>query len=224
MNMDEPLNSEENGRASALRSTIGQTLKSQAIILGSIVALMWFLEILDKLILGGALDGWGVKPLTAIGLRGILFMPFLHKGFIHLLANTVPFVVLGWLVMVRRTADFYIVTVIAMLVGGLGVWLLGGSHIHIGASGLVFGYFGYLVFRAYFERSLKSFAIALVVIIFYGGLFLSLFVVRAGISWQGHLFGFAGGVLAAYWLVKNGSEANGEESPPPDDNGIRILD
>jgi membrane associated rhomboid family serine protease len=206
--MDESMDSGENDRTGETISDIGQTLKSQIIILGSMVALMWFLELIDGLFFSHSLDNWGIKPRTVVGLRGILFMPFLHRGFGHLLANTVPFVVLGWLVMVRRTADFFIVTGMTMLVGGLGVWLLGGTNsVHIGASGLVFGYFGYLVLRAYFERSLRAFAIALVVVLFYGGLFFSLVVLRSGISWQGHLFGFAGGVLAAYWLVKNGAEA-----------------
>ena len=106
----------------------GRTMRSQVMILGSFIALVWFLELVDWLIFRGSLDSLGIKPRTLTGLRGILFMPLLHDGLGHLLANTVPFIVLGWLVMLRRTADFFIVTVVTMAVSGLGVWLFGGSH------------------------------------------------------------------------------------------------
>ena len=180
----------------------GQRLKSQAIILGGFVALIWLLEIVDWIILNGSLDNLGVRPRTLPGLVGIVFMPFLHNGFGHLLANTVPFVILGWLVMLRRTADFFVVTAITMLVGGLGVWLFGGSATtHVGASVLVFGYFGFLMLRAYFERTLWAIVLAIVVFIFYGGLIWGILPFQSGVSWQGHLFGFLGGVLAAYFLT-----------------------
>jgi len=181
--------------------SVNQTLRSQLLILGGFVVLIWFLELLDLLLFQGALDELGVQPRSAVGLRGVLLMPFLHRGFGHLLANTVPFVVLGWLVMVRRLADFFLVTAVALLASGLGVWLFGGSQsVHIGASGLVFGYFGYLILRAYFERSLASILVAAVVILLYGGLIWGVIPLRAGVSWQGHLFGFVGGALAA-WLL-----------------------
>src|SRR3712207_3585440 len=99
--------------ASEVRGLVRE-VKAQVMILGAFVALMWGLEIVD-LALGGALNYFGIIPRTAIGLRGILFAPFLHGGFPHLIANTVPFVILGWFVMLRRTSDFFWVTAIVML-------------------------------------------------------------------------------------------------------------
>ncbi|MDX1613150.1 MAG: rhomboid family intramembrane serine protease, partial [Candidatus Promineifilaceae bacterium] len=181
--------------------SVSQRLRSQLLILGGFVVLIWFLELLDLLFFQGALDELGVQPRSTVGLRGVLLMPFLHRGFGHLLANTLPFLVLGWLVMVRRLADFFLVTIVALLTSGLGVWLFGGSQsVHIGASGLVFGYFGYLILRAYFERSVASILVAGVVILLYGGLIWGVIPLQAGVSWQGHLFGFVGGALAA-WLL-----------------------
>jgi len=196
-----------NNSGQNLRETLpaaGRTMRSQVLILGGFVALIWFLELVDWLVFRGSLDNLGIQPRTLIGLRGILFMPFLHDGIGHLLANTLPFIVLGWLVMLRRTADFFIVTVVTMAVSGLGVWLFGGSgSVHLGASGLIFGYFGYLLLRAYFERSAGAVFLALLAVVLYGGMLCGVVPLQVGISWQAHLFGFLGGVLAAAFLVKN---------------------
>lgn len=176
-----------------------RTLRGQLIILGSFVAIIWLVEIVDWLFLDGALDAYGVKPRSVSGLRGILLMPFLHRGFDHLLANTFPIIILGWMVMLRRTADLFIVAAAAVLVGGLGIWLFGASgSVHVGASVLVFGFFGFLLARAFFERSLAAIILAIVVFLFYGGIIWGVLPGQDGISWLGHLFGFIGGILAAY--------------------------
>ena len=180
-----------------------QTLRQQLIILGGFLAIIWLVEFVDWLLLGGALDAYGVKPRTVSGLRGILLMPFLHRGFNHLLANTFPIIILGWLVMVRRTADLFIVAAVSVLVGGLGVWLFGASNsVHVGASVLVFGFFGFLLARAFFERSLAAISLAIVVFLFYGGIIWGVLPGQDGISWLGHLFGFIGGILAAYLTTR----------------------
>ena len=167
----------------------------------SLVALIWLVELVDWIILNGSLDAFGVRPRTVDGLRGIFFMPFLHRGFGHLLANTIPIIVLGWLVMIRRTVDIFLVAAVTILVSGLGVWLFGGSNsVHVGASGLIFGFFGFLLARAYFERSLVAIALAIAVFLLYGGIIWGVLPGRNGVSWQGHLFGFIGGILAAYLL------------------------
>ena len=173
-------------------------MRAQVFVLFGLVALFWILELTDLLFLRRSLDTWGIRPRTVDGLWGILFAPFLHGGLGHLIANTLPFLTLGWLVMLRRTSDFFVVSFVAMLVGGLGVWLFGGRNtIHIGASGIIFGYLGYLLLRGYFERSVASILVSVVVGIFYGGALWGLLPSGPGISWQGHLFGFLGGAGAA---------------------------
>ncbi|MFM2378434.1 MAG: hypothetical protein RLZZ143_1012 [Cyanobacteriota bacterium] len=175
-----------------------QEIKTQAIILATFVAIFWLLEILDQFVFRGSLDYFGIMPHQVIGLRGILFAPFLHGNFPHLIANTVPFLILGWLVMLQETSDFFIVTGLTMLVGGLGVWLFAApGSTHIGASILIFGYLGFLLLRGYFQRNIPSILLSILVFLLYGGTIWGVLPSRPGISWQGHLFGFLGGVLAA---------------------------
>lgn len=181
---------------------IARELKSQGKILGGFVATMWALEIAD-LALGGALNAYGIAPHHIIGLRGILFAPFLHGGLGHLIANTIPFIVLGWFVMLQETRDFFVVSAITMLVSGLGTWVFGSPNsVHIGASGLIFGYLGFLLARGYFERNFPSILLSITVGILYGSTIWGVLPTRPGISWQGHLFGFIGGVIAARLLAR----------------------
>jgi membrane associated rhomboid family serine protease len=183
---------------------IGRSLRSHMIILVSIVVLMWLLEGIDWLFFRQGLNTLGVRPRTMSGLFSIFLMPLLHGGFDHLLANTVPLLFLGWLVMLRRMTDFFVVTFIVVVVSGFGVWLLGGSNtIHIGASGLIFGYFGYLLARGFFDRSVASFLLTGVVLFFYSSLIFGILpIFQSGVSWQGHLFGFLGGIWAASIITK----------------------
>lgn len=186
------------------RQNLTRELKTQATILGTFLAIFWIVEILDQFVFGDALNRFGIVPHQLVGLRGILFAPFLHGNFQHLIANTGPFLLLGWLVMLQETSDFFWVTAITMVVGGLGVWLFGApGSVHIGASILIFGYLGFLLLRGYFQRNVPSIAISLLVVFLYGGLVWGVLPSNPGISWQGHLFGFLGGVLAARWLVKS---------------------
>lgn len=182
--------------------SIASELFFQASILGGMVAIFWIVEIVDLTLFQENLDQFGIIPHTLIGLRGLLFAPFLHGGLGHLIANTVPFLVLGWLVMWQRTSDFFIVTPIVMLIGGLGTWLFGGNAVHIGASGLIYGYFGFLLLRGFYERNFASVILSLVVFFFYGSIIWGVLPSDPRISWQGHLFGFIGGVLAARFLGK----------------------
>jgi len=178
----------------------GRTLRSQAIILGGFIFFIWFLEAVDWL-LGGNLDQFGIIPRQVSGLWGIGAAPFLHVGFTHVATNTIPFLILGWFVLLRGPRTFMLVTLITLLVSGLGTWLIAPSaSIHLGASGLVFGYFGYLLFRGYFERSWEAIVWSVFIAILYGGMLFGLFSHNPGISWQMHLFGFLGGGLAAYLL------------------------
>lgn len=171
-------------------------------LLAAIVAIMWAIEIWDQLFWGGRLDGYGIRPRTWGGLGQVFVAPWLHVGFGHLAANTVPLIVLGWLVMVRHMRDFVVVVLVSALVSGLGIWLLGGPRtIHLGASGVIFGLLGALFARAYFERSWLSLGLAVVAGFLYGGMLWGVLPGTPGVSWLGHFFGFVGGVLAARLLV-----------------------
>jgi membrane associated rhomboid family serine protease len=187
--------------------SITRELKTQALILGGFVALIWAIEIVNLFVFRGALRTYGIYPRHLIGLRGVVFAPFLHGGIGHLMANTVPLITLGWLVMLRRTSDFFTVSVITMFVSGVGTWLFGATAFHIGASGLIFGYFGFLLLRGYFERNIPSLLLSIIVFFFYGGLIWGVLPTQPGVSWEGHLFGFLGGVLAAR-LIAEPSKAN----------------
>ena len=181
--------------------SITRELQSHAAILGGFVSLLWAIEILDVFVFRGALNAYGIRPRSIDGLEGIIFMPFLHGSFAHLAANTLPFLTFGWLIMLQETSDFFIVSAVTVLVSGLGVWLTGAPNsVHIGASGLIFGYFGFLLLRGYFERSFTSIMISLIVGFFYGGLIWGVLPSQPGVSWQAHFFGFVGGVLAAQLL------------------------
>ena len=177
--------------------TLTGTLKGHALVLGSTLAVFWLIFAINAL-LGGALFAFGIIPRETIGLRGILFSPFLHAGLNHIVANSVPFVVLGWLVMLRDARHFIPVTICAMLGAGATAWLLGApGSVHIGASGVIFGYLGFLMLAGWFARSLTSIVLSLGVTIVWGGLVFGVLPGEAGISWQAHLGGFAGGILAA---------------------------
>lgn len=192
-------------RETALLRTEGvrRHLLRHAVILGTIVAVLWLIEMFDWLVVRGALDGLGIQPRTLSGLQAIVVAPWLHAGFGHLLANTIPFVVLGWFVMLRRTTDFFVVALATLLASGLGIWLFGGaSTIHLGVSGVIFGFFGYLLARGYYERSIVAIVMAALAFLIYGGMMWGMLPLQQGVSWQGHLFGFVGGVLVAYWQVR----------------------
>ena len=196
--------------------TIGGELKTQVKLLAGLVAIFWIIVILNEMFLdrtlviangcslNRGLNALGIAPHSFTGLRGILFAPFLHGGFYHVAANTAPFIVLGWFVMLRNISDFYFVSVMSALVGGLGTWLVGRPcTVHVGVSGVIFGYLGYLLFRGYFERSFVAIAISIAIAIAYGGMIWGVLPTRAYISWEGHLFGFIGGILAAKLLSPN---------------------
>ena len=165
-------------------------------LVGARVALMWAVEIVD--LVAGDLDANGIRPRDPDGLPGVALSPFLHGGFGHLIGNTVPFLLLGATIALSGLVRTLSVVAVVALVGGLGTWLLGPDDTnHIGASGLVFGFAAYLVARGVFSRRLVHIAVGLVVLAVYGTTLLFGLVPHPGISWQGHLFGAVGGVVAA---------------------------
>jgi membrane associated rhomboid family serine protease len=150
-----------------------------------------------NLLLGHQLNLLGILPRTITGLPGIALSPFLHHGIGHVLLNTIPLVILGGLVILQGTRVFLEVSLVIILVSGVGVWLFGRSGYHVGASGLIFGYFGFLIARSWYERSVSSILIAVITIVLYGGILWGLLPTQTGVSWEVHLFGLLGGILAA---------------------------
>ena len=168
----------------------------------ALLAAMWLLEVVD-IALDHRLDQYGIEPREPDGLIGVVAAPFLHADFGHLIANTIPFVVLGIIIGLQGVARVLVVTGIVMLVSGLGTWLIGPDNsLHIGASGIVFGYASYLLARGLFNRDLVEIAIGLGVVAIWGTALLGGLVPQDGVSWQGHFFGAVGGVLAARVLAR----------------------
>ena len=171
-------------------------------LLFAIVALMWIVEVINS-IDNNALDGDGIYPRNFGRLWGILTAPFLHVSFAHLISNTIPFLFMGLIIALRGAARVAIVTLIVIVVGGLGTWLIAPSHsITVGASGVVFGYAAYLLTRGLFDRSALELLTGAIVGVVWGGALLSSLVPHYGISWQGHASGAVGGVVAAWLLAR----------------------
>ena len=165
------------------------------------VAVMWISEIYDQAA-DANLDQYGIEPRETSGLDGILWAPFLHGGFDHLMSNTVPFVAMGFAIALAGVARVVAVTAIVMAIGGLGTWLIGPEDtVHIGASGVVFGYASYLIVRGFFNKSALELLMGLIVGAVWGTALASGLLPREGISWQGHLFGAVGGIVAARVLA-----------------------
>jgi len=180
------------------------------------VALLYLIELIDVLS-GHRLELHGIRPLEADGLWGIIFAPLLHANWGHLLANTLPALVLGFLVTLTGMARFVWATAIVWILGGLGTWLLGGigqcnaaTPNHIGASGLIFGWLAFLLVFGWLTRHVWQIVASIVVFFIYGGILFGAVPILnqcGGVSWQGHLCGAAAGVAAAYWLSSPEREA-----------------
>ena len=163
------------------------------------VALLYGVELLDSLV-GGRLDEFGVRPRREDGLDGIAFAPLLHLGWGHLLANTLPLLIFGFLILLAGVTRWLAVTAVVWVVGGVGTWLTGQpGSVHIGASVLAFGWLVYLLLRGIFSRRVGQVLLGLVLLLVYGGLLFGVLPGQPGVSWQGHLFGAVGGGLAAWW-------------------------
>jgi len=181
--------------------TTTRSVKRQVTTLGGSITAVWA-GFTAQIVTDNAVLAWGIHPRTTQGLWGILFAPFLHSNTEHLLANTVPLFVLGWLVMLLNARHFIPVTLLAMLGAGLVAWTFGATgSVHIGASGVVFGYLGFLMLAGWYARSLGAITLSVLVTVLWGGLVFGVLPGQPGISWQAHLGGFLGGVLAARWLA-----------------------
>src|ERR1700742_2389367 len=172
------------------------------------VALLYLVELID-LLTDHSLEENGIRPQTTDGVWGIIFAPGLRANWAHLMANTIPLLVLGFLMTLAGISRFVWATAIIWILGGFGTWLIGnvgsscGPTDHIGASGLIFGYLAFLLVFGLFVRKLWNVIIGVVVLFAYGGVLLGAMPVLGtcgGVSWQGHLCGAIAGVLAAYVL------------------------
>ncbi len=169
-------------------------------IIAVFVGLLYVVELADSL-LGNRLARAGVEPREVEGLDGIVFAPLLHAGWGHLLANTIPLLLFGFLILLAGVSRWLAVTGVVWLVGGVGVWLTGGDQtLHLGASVLAFGWLVYLLLRGFFSRSAGHVVVGLVLLSLYGGVLWGVLPGQPGVSWQGHLFGAVGGAWAASWL------------------------
>ena len=182
------------------QSIEGSPIKLRVLVLTFFVASIVLISTFD-LVFSLGWRRFGVFPRDLGRLEGVFLAPWLHGSFSHLFANIGALVVLGWFCLWPRISRFLLVTLAAIFGAGLAAWLLGGQQtVHIGASGVVFGYFGFLSLRGWYERTFSAIAVSFGVLLFYGGMALGVLPGEAGISWQSHLGGFVAGIVMARWL------------------------
>ena len=171
--------------------------------LGPILALAvicWVVFVANNFIWRGNLTGHGIIPRQVSSLVGILWSPFLHVNLKHLVANTVPLLILGSILCFRGKGEFVLVTGAGIVGGGALTWLAGRHAVHVGASGLIFCYFGYLASLALFQRKLATLCLSAVCILGYGGVLRGILPTSEGVSWESHLSGLITGIAMA-WLI-----------------------
>nr|WP_036533923.1 rhomboid family intramembrane serine protease [Nocardia cyriacigeorgica] len=198
-------------------SRFGAAWAQATVIVLGFTAALYVIEGFDA-VLSVDLDQAGIEPRQIDGLTGILYAPVLHGGWAHLIGNTLPVLVLGFLALVSGIGRGLAATAIIWVVAGLGTWLTGGSGtVHLGASALVFGWLTFIILRGWFGRHVGQIVIGLIVLAVYGSLLWGVLPGQPGISWQGHLFGAVGGVLAAWML--SGDERKRRPAVPPGAGG-----
>ena len=197
-------------QASHLLAYFSQSLENQKEVflnnlpmLIKFIGLFWLIQVINVLC-GGRLRILGIYPRHPYGLVGIICSPFLHRDWNHLIVNTLMLIVLTSLVLVGGAATFWSVTGIIVVVSGLAIWFAAREGLHIGASSLVMGYWGYLLIQVYHHPNALTILIAAVCLYFFSGMFVNLLPGDKKVSWEGHVFGFISGILACYmypWVV-----------------------
>ncbi|MGH3438601.1 MAG: rhomboid family intramembrane serine protease [Sciscionella sp.] len=183
-----------------------------AFVIVGFVAVLYLVELVNASFFAGSLDNYGIVPRQAAGLPGVVWAPLLHETWQHLFSNTVAVAVFGFLAMASGIGPWIASTVTIWLISGLGVWLIApAGTITVGASGIAFGWLAFLLVRGIFNRSAGQILVALVLLFFWGSILFGLLPGQPHISWQAHLFGAIGGILAA-WLS---TRANRTKSTPP---------
>lgn len=166
-----------------------------------LLAAVWVIFGINNLCLGGRFNRCGLQPRSWEGLFGILYMPFLHLDWAHLWGNSLVYIVFATFILAFNPGDFLVVTIAITLMSGLGVWLFARPNtIHVGASGVIFGYMGFCVALAYVVKNPVTAIIFIATIFFYSNRIWLLFPIYKRMSWEGHLFGFASGIITALYL------------------------
>lgn len=199
-------------KSAAFRLATREQLRGAGGVTAALIAVIWLQEIVDQLIFGGSLDAYGIEPRHLSSLGHIFTAPFLHGDFTHLISNTLPLAVLAFLNALRGLGRFLLSSLIIVVVGGLLVWLLARGGDHLGASELVFGYFGLLLASAWHDRRPASILTAALALLLYGGALWGVLPRDPHISWESHLFGFLAGVLASRWLTPRRTEQVGRSA------------
>jgi membrane associated rhomboid family serine protease len=162
---------------------------------------LWVVHLLS-LLFNEDLSKLGLLPRNLVGLLGIFTSPLIHADFSHLISNTIPLIILGWIIFSFYPKVSYILFLFIYFVTGMLVWIFARQVFHIGASGVVYGFVSFLFFSGIFRRDNKSISLALVITFLYGGLVWGMIPGWKGISWESHLFGAIAGLVAAYLFRK----------------------
>ncbi len=190
-------------------------MKSSLYLLIGFIGVILVIEALNHF-MDHSLNAWGLGPRTTLGLAGIFTSPFLHASYLHVQSNSVGLLALGTLAVIRSENRFPAICLIIILAGGLGVWVVGRTATHVGASGLVFGLFGYLLVRGVLDRSILSVLVAVVVVGVFGWIILpGVLPTNAYVSWEGHICGLAAGALAAIIAGKRQAPVKQDAVPRP---------
>jgi len=187
-----------NNWAKQLSALIDVSRQNLTLTLG-IVAILWAVHIVN-VALRYRLNYFGIIPRRVAGLPGVIFAPFLHANFSHLLFNSIPLFLLINLMLLYGQTAFIEATLIIVIGGGLATWLLGRKAIHIGASGVIMGYWGFLLFKAYLNPNLIAVFTGVLCLYYLSGLFLQIVPSDKGVSWESHLYGLIAGLAAAYFI------------------------
>lgn len=179
--------------------TVGNSISEHLHIIFFILAVLWVIQIINAAS-GYRLNQFGILPRKKRGLFGILVSPFLHGSPSHLLFNSIPLFILSALIMVGGTTLFLGISILIILMTGIATWAWGRHAIHVGASGVIMGYWGFLLCNAYLHPSTLTIILGILCLYYLGSLFFSLFPTEERVSWEGHVFGFLSGLLTCFWI------------------------